>query len=98
MAQQAYQSRELARLGYTVTILKQKKSWGLDTYGIVSFRLPQEVSLWEVDQVKKLGVKILTNTKVGKDIIVSELMNSFDVIVLAIGMSSVPNLNIEGKI
>lgn len=59
--------------------------------------MPQEVSLWEVDQVKKLGVKILTNTKVGKDIIVSELMNSFDVIVLAIGMSSVPNLNIEGE-
>lgn len=91
-------ARELARLGYTVTIFEAKeKAGGLDTYGIVSFRLPQEVSLWEVDQVKKLGVKILTNTKVGKDIIVSELMNSFDIIVLAIGMSSVPNLNIEGE-
>ncbi|AAY60419.1 NAD(P)-dependent oxidoreductase (plasmid) [Bacillus cereus] len=91
-------ARELARLGYAVTIFEAKeKAGGLDTYGIVSFRLPQEVSLWEVDQIKKLGVKILTNTKVGKDITVSELMNNFDVIVLAIGMASVPNLNIEGE-
>ncbi|WP_225435354.1 NAD(P)-dependent oxidoreductase [Bacillus aerolatus] len=91
-------ARELARLGYEVTIFEAKeKAGGLDTHGIVSFRLPQEISLWEVEQVEKLGVKIHTNTKVGRDIPVEEVMNNFDAVVLAAGMSKVPMLGIEGE-
>ncbi|MEK4030606.1 NAD(P)-dependent oxidoreductase [Pseudobacillus sp. FSL P4-0506] len=91
-------ARELARLGYEVTLFEAKeKAGGLDTYGIVSFRLPQEVSLWEVEQVEKLGVKIETNTKIGKDIQAKEIIDRFDAVVLAIGMSKVPMLGIEGE-
>lgn len=91
-------ARELALLGYQVTIFEaEEKAGGLNTYGIVSFRLPQAISFWEVDQVKKLEVDIRTNTRVGQDILVDELTENFDVIVLAIGMSSVPNLGIEGE-
>jgi dihydropyrimidine dehydrogenase (NAD+) subunit PreT len=91
-------ARELARLGFQVTIFEAKeKAGGLDTYGIVSFRLPQEVSLWEVEQVEKLGVEIRTNTKVGTDIQVEELVNNYDAVILAIGMSKVPMLGIQGE-
>ncbi|MFC0560347.1 NAD(P)-dependent oxidoreductase [Halalkalibacter alkalisediminis] len=91
-------ARELALLGYQVTIFEaEEKAGGLNTYGIVSFRLPQAISFWEVDQVKTLEVDIRTNTRVGKDISVEQLTEDFDVIVLAIGMSSVPNLGIEGE-
>lgn len=91
-------ARELARLGYQVTIFEAKeKAGGLDTYGIVSFRLPQEVSLWEVEQVERLGVEIRTNTTVGKDISVAEIKEGYDAIVLAIGMTKVPMLGIEGE-
>ncbi|WP_064093628.1 NAD(P)-dependent oxidoreductase [Rossellomorea aquimaris] len=91
-------ARELARLGYEVTIYEaEKEAGGLNTYGIVSFRLPQSISYWEVDQVKKLNVKITTNTVVGKDISVDELMDRHDYIILAIGMGNVPNLKIEGE-
>ncbi|MDQ0338225.1 glutamate synthase (NADPH/NADH) small chain [Caldalkalibacillus uzonensis] len=91
-------ARELARLGYKVTIFEAKdKAGGLDTYGIVSFRLPQEISLWEVEQVEKLGVEIRTNCQVGKDISVNEIMDQYDVVVLAIGMGNVPMLGIEGE-
>ncbi|WP_346763046.1 NAD(P)-binding protein, partial [Acinetobacter baumannii] len=59
-------ARELALLGYKVTIFgAEKAAGGLNTYGIVSFRLPQAVSYWEVDQVKCLDVEIRTNTRVG---------------------------------
>src|SRR3954468_4171080 len=62
-------ARELARLGYEVTIFEAaEKAGGLNTYGIVSFRLPQRISFWEVEQVEKLNVTIKTNTMVGKDI------------------------------
>ncbi|GGF15111.1 oxidoreductase [Halobacillus andaensis] len=91
-------ARELARFGYTVTIFEaEEKAGGLDTYGIVSFRLPQKISYWEVEQVEKMDVEIRTNTKVGQDVSYEELMDHYDSIVLAIGMGSVPMLGIEGE-
>lgn len=91
-------ARELARLGYEVTVFEAKeKAGGLDTYGIVPFRLPQEISLWEVEQVKQLGVNIVTNTIVGKDIAVHTLYENYDAILLAIGMGNVPMLGIPGE-
>lgn len=91
-------ARELARLGYEVTIFEAKeKAGGLNTYGIVPFRLPQEISLWEVEQVKQLGVEILTNTIFGEDIMVNEVMEDYDAVLLAIGMGKVPMLGIPGE-
>ncbi|WP_054023650.1 NAD(P)-dependent oxidoreductase [Bacillus sp. FJAT-28004] len=91
-------ARELARFGFAVTIFEAKEqAGGLDTYGIVSFRLPQSISLWEVEQVKELGVDIRTSAKIGTDVSVDALLEQFDAIVLAIGMSKVPYLSIEGE-
>lgn len=91
-------ARELARFGFAVTIFEaREQAGGLDTYGIVSFRLPQGISLWEVEQVRKLGVNMVMNCKVGVDISVNELLDGYDFIVLAIGMSKVPMLGIEGE-
>jgi dihydropyrimidine dehydrogenase (NAD+) subunit PreT len=91
-------ARELGRLGYAVTIFEAaEKAGGLNTYGIVSFRLPQSISYWEVEQVEKLNVTIKTNTRVGVDVSIKELLQNFDCIVLAVGMAHVPNLGIEGE-
>ncbi|WP_201008636.1 NAD(P)-dependent oxidoreductase [Paenibacillus glycanilyticus] len=91
-------ARELARFGFTVTVFEAKEqAGGLDTYGIVSFRLPQEISLWEVEQVRQLGVEIRTGVRVGIDINVEEIKQRYDAIILAIGMSKVPKLGIEGE-
>ncbi|MBN8432856.1 NAD(P)-dependent oxidoreductase [Priestia flexa] len=91
-------ARELARFGYAVTIFEaEKEAGGLNTYGIVSFRLPQAISFWEVQQVKALDVEIKTNMRVGEDVMPSELLENYDAVVLAIGMSKVPNLGIEGE-
>ncbi|AMQ22522.1 dihydropyrimidine dehydrogenase [Geobacillus sp. JS12] len=91
-------ARELARLGYEVTIFEaENQAGGLNTYGIVSFRLPKNISLWEVNQIKSLGVQIRTNTRVGKDIEVNELLENYDAVVLAVGMGKVPKLGIPGE-
>ncbi|MEW9668692.1 NAD(P)-dependent oxidoreductase [Ammoniphilus sp. 3BR4] len=91
-------ARELARKGYKVTIFEAKEqAGGLNTYGIVSFRLPQSIALWEVEQVRRMGVEIRTDTCVGEDITTEELMKEYDAIVLAVGMGSVPSLGIEGE-
>ncbi|WP_315905869.1 NAD(P)-dependent oxidoreductase [Priestia koreensis] len=91
-------ARELARFGYEVTMFEaEKEAGGLNTYGIVSFRLPKRISYWEVDQVQNLGVTIHTNTKVGHDVSPHDLLADYDAVVLAAGMAHVPSLNIEGE-
>src|SRR6185436_16724618 len=55
----------LARLGYDVTIYEKRPlAGGLDTYGMAEYKMPQAVSLSEVDHVAKIGVKFLLNTVV----------------------------------
>lgn len=91
-------ARELGLLGYAVTIFEaEEQAGGLNTYGIVSFRLPQAISFWEVIQVESLDVEIRTNTAVGKDISVEEVLENYDIVILTTGMSSVPNLGIDGE-
>ncbi|UAC49938.1 NAD(P)-dependent oxidoreductase [Bacillus aquiflavi] len=91
-------ARELARLGYKVTIFEaEEAAGGLNMYGIVSFRLPQSISYWEVNQVKILDVEIRTNTRVGSDISTNELLENYDCVVLAIGMADVFDLQIKGE-
>lgn len=91
-------ARELARAGHDVTIFEAKdKLGGLNTYGIVPFRLPMDVALWEAAQVEKLGVTIRTNCAVGRDVSVDSIASEFDAIVLTYGLGSVPQLNIPGE-
>ncbi|MER2122362.1 MAG: NAD(P)-dependent oxidoreductase [Solibacillus sp.] len=91
-------ARELALLGYGVTIFEaDEKAGGLNYYGIVSFRLPQDVVEWEVQQVQNLGVEIRTSTKIGEDVLVDELLENYDRIIVAVGMGKVPVLGVEGE-
>lgn len=91
-------ARELARFGFKVTVFEAKEqAGGLDTYGIVSFRLPQEISLWEVEQVRQIGVEFRMNTRVGVDVSAAELISDYDAVVIAVGMSKVPMLGIDGE-
>lgn len=67
---------DLAKLGYDVTIFEAlHEAGGVLVYGIPEFRLPkQTVVAHEVENVKKLGVKIETNVIIGKSVTVDELM------------------------
>ena len=81
----------LPRFGYSVTIFEaEKKAGGLNTYGIVSFRFPNDF-FWEVEQVVNFDVDIKTNIRVGVDILLRKLAQ-YDAVILAIGMGDVPNL------
>ena len=66
---------DLAKLGYDVTIFEAlHEAGGVLVYGIPEFRLPKDtVVKTEIDNVKKLGVKIETNVIIGKTITIDEL-------------------------
>lgn len=67
---------DLAKLGYEVTIFEAlHEPGGVLIYGIPEFRLPKNsVVRHEVENVKKLGVKIETNVIIGKSVTIDQLM------------------------
>ena len=67
---------DLAKLGYEVAIFEAlHEPGGVLTYGIPEFRLPKEgVVQPEIENVKKLGVKLETNVIIGKSVTIDELM------------------------
>ena len=68
---------DLAKMGYDVTIFEAlHKAGGVLEYGIPEFRLPKEkVVAKQVDNIKKMGVKIETNVIVGRTITIDELFD-----------------------
>ena len=68
---------DLAKMGYEVTIFEAlHEPGGVLTYGIPEFRLPKQAVVQpEIDNVRKLGVKIETNVIIGKSVTIDELMD-----------------------
>ncbi len=68
---------DLAKMGYDVTIFEAlHEPGGVLVYGIPEFRLPKEtVVKHEINNLRKLGVKIETNVVVGKTVTIDELLN-----------------------
>jgi len=84
--------------GSDVTIFDaHKELGGLNTYGIVPFRLSAEIAIWEAQQVIDLGVDVVAGAHVGGDGQVEWLLKDFDAVVLACGMGGVPKLGIAGE-
>jgi dihydropyrimidine dehydrogenase (NAD+) subunit PreT len=91
-------ARDLAVMGHAVTIFERDDlAGGLNTYGIVPFRLPTDVAVWEAEQVRRLGVDIRTGVSVGSDVAPEKLLADYDAVVIACGMGNVPPLGIEGE-
>ncbi|MCF7810533.1 FAD-dependent oxidoreductase [bacterium] len=76
----------LVRRGYQVTIFEaMPETGGMLRYGIPAYRLPRNVIDAEVKKIIELGVEILTNTTVGKDIQYGSEDCEYDAVFLAPG-------------
>lgn len=66
---------DLARAGWDVTLYEALHTpGGVLMYGIPEFRLPKALVQKEIDNIRKLGVKIVTNAVVGRAMTVDELL------------------------
>ena len=89
---------DLAKLGYEVTIFEAlHQPGGVLVYGIPEFRLPKSIVEYEVKEIEKLGVKVITNFVVGATRSVDELTQEFDAIFLANGAGAPRFMNILGE-
>ncbi len=92
---------DLAKLGYDVTIFEAlHEAGGVLVYGIPEFRLPKDtVVKHEVENVKKLGVKIETNVVVGRTVTVDQLLEEedFDAVFIGSGAGLPKFMGIPGE-
>jgi len=92
---------ELASMGYSVTIFEAlHKAGGVLEYGIPEFRLPKEkVVTYEVENVRRMGVKIITNAVIGKAGNIDDLFDNegFDAVFVGTGAGLPVFMNIPGE-
>ena len=92
---------DLAKRGYDVTIFEAlHEAGGVLVYGIPEFRLPKdEVVKKEIENIKKLGVKIETNVIVGRTVTIDSLVedDGFDTIFIGSGAGLPKFMGIPGE-
>ncbi len=93
---------ELAKLGYDVTIYEAlHEPGGVLMYGIPEFRLPKDIVEKEIEKLRKLGVRILTDHIVGRTLTIEELLQEYDAVFIGSGagtprLINAPGINLNG--
>ena len=91
---------DLVKAGVEVTIFEALHvAGGVLKYGIPEFRLPNDTIDIEIDNLKRMGVRIDLDTVIGKVFTIPQLMNDkgFDAVFVATGAGSPRFMNIPGE-
>ena len=91
---------DLARKGYDVTVYEALHvAGGVLSYGIPEFRLPKAIVQREIEGLRQMGVKVLTNMVIGRVLSVRELMEQegFEAVFIGSGAGLPKFMNIPGE-
>lgn len=90
---------DLARLGYDVTVFEALHiAGGVLVYGIPEFRLPKKIVELEVNGLKALGVKIVTNVVIGRSMSIDDLFDDgFEAVYIGSGAGLPRFMSIPGE-
>jgi NADH-quinone oxidoreductase subunit F len=76
----------LAMLGHEITVYDGlPAAGGMLRFALPEYRLPKAVLNREIELIEKLGVHFIFNTRIGSDIPLNHLDDSFDAVFIAIG-------------
>lgn len=90
----------LALEGYQCTIyeaLPEGFGGGMIAVGIPAYRMPRHLLQRDIDIVQALGVEIIYNCRVGKDITLPELKQKYNAVFLAPGAHRSKPMGVEGE-
>ena len=88
----------LALMGHEVTVYeKRRQLGGMLRYGIPSYRFPRELLDREIQSILSLGITVITEVDVGKDIPFEELRRQYDSVYISIGAHTDKKTGIPGE-
>jgi formate dehydrogenase major subunit len=91
---------ELSKKGYDVQIFESMpEAGGKLRYYLPEFIIPKDILKKEIENLQIYGMKIKTNTSLGKDISLNKLSSQYDAVYLATGLQkkNIPKLKNLGK-
>lgn len=97
-------AHDLALMGAEVTLIEmESEPGGMLALGVPDYRLPREVVQSEVEVIRSLGVRILTDMQLGSNVSLAELRRTSDAVVIAVGAKRsrripLPGIEAEGVI
>jgi glutamate synthase (NADPH/NADH) small chain len=84
-------------MGYKVDVYEEKPlTGGVMRYGIPAYRLPDYSIDKDIDFIEKIGVKMILNTRVGRDVSMEKLEKDYDAVFLGTGFFKPRGLGIPG--
>jgi NADPH-dependent glutamate synthase beta subunit-like oxidoreductase len=88
----------LARSGHSVTVFEaQPEPGGMLRWAIPEYRLPRDIIHQEVEAIKTLGVRILTDTPIESEGFLEKLkLNDWDALFLSTGAQKSKKIEVEG--
>lgn len=89
---------ELRKKGYSVKIFEaEQRVGGLLADAIPQYRLPKEITKKFLEQVEKAGIAVQTGTRIGKDLLLADLLKAFDAVLVAGGEPKAKSLKVKGN-
>jgi len=89
---------QLNQAGHNVTVYERDdRIGGLLMYGIPNMKLEKDIVDRRVQLLRDEGIQFRENTDIGKDISARDLMDEYDVLLLATGATKARDLNIPGR-
>ena len=88
----------LVQEGVEVTVYEaEQKPGGMFRYGIPDYRLPQDTLDREIQTILRLGVRLETGVRIGRDIEMRRLLEDHDAVILAHGAWKSRGLRVQGE-
>ncbi|MBN4066601.1 FAD-dependent oxidoreductase [Simkania negevensis] len=80
-------AHDLLRVGYAVDVYEMMPlPGGMLVYGVPNYRLKNKIAISECRAIEYLGAKFICNTKVGRDITLTELEEQYDAVFIGNGL------------
>lgn len=89
---------QLRRKGHASTVFEEHEELGgMMRYGIPGYRTPRKHLDAEINRILDMGdIEVRTSTRIGRDVTIEELENSYDAILWAVGCQSGRALPVPG--
>ena len=89
---------DLALAGHEVTIFEAlPEPGGMVRVGIPEYRMPRDELRKDIEYIRRLGVEIKTNARVGEKPTLAELSKLYDAVLLAVGAHNSLKLGVPGE-